>query len=115
MIFASPDTETRLAGPDDYGEHQDGSLWISMAIVFEDGTRTRPKRIPVEVRSIPGGVACWPQVNDIPFPSGGKEATAVWYYLNGVPWHFNEDWDFSDSAGPDDSVFLHFDSAVVEL
>ena len=106
-----PRTNPKLVRPDETTEPQDGSLWISVAITYNDGTRTRPKRVPVEVRSHPGGVACYAMENPINFPNPeGKTAAALWYFLNGVPWHVALDWNFEPGGSE-----VSFDGAVVEL
>ena len=88
---------------------------LSMSLVWDDGTRTRPFKVPVRVESVPGGVTWWPlepSMATIPNP-GHKTASGVWYYLNDVPWHFSEDWTWNKPSN--DPVYVYFDGPIVDL
>ena len=92
---------------------------LSISLVLDNGTRTKPQSITdLQVKSIPGGVGLFTE-STLRFSNPQhRGVTALWYHLNGVPWHVTEDWpsftDWSQDA-PDPLIVEWGGRAVVEL
>ncbi len=95
------------------------TITISVVLVLDNGSLTRPQVIPnLQVESIPNGVAIFTDsVLRFANPQH-RGATALWFYLNNVPWHLSEDWpgfaEWTQDA-PDPLVVEWDGVAVVEL
>ena len=94
------------------------TLSLSISLVLDNGTRTKPQLITdLQVKSIPGGVGIFTDsVLRFPNPQH-RSAIALWYHLNDVPWHVTEDWpDFRQwSQDAPDPLVVVWVRAVVEL
>ncbi len=95
------------------------TLSLSITLVLDNGTRTKPQLIlDLQVKSIPEGVGIFTDsVLRFSNPQH-RGVTALWYYLNDVPWHVVEDWpDFTnwDRDAPDPLIVVWGERAVVEL
>ena len=95
------------------------TLSISISLVLDNGTMTRRQMIPdLRVESIPEGVGIF-TTSELRFANPQhRGATALWYYINDVPWHVSEDWsDFREwSQDAPNPLIVKWDGiALVEL
>ncbi len=106
----------KLEGPNDGVADKGGDcLTFSIALYWEDGTRTKSFMVPLRVEPVRGGIKLWPVdslIATIPNPKH-KTAEGIWFYLNGVPWHFADDWEWNNPA--ENPIYVTSTDALVDL